>query len=83
VGNDLTEASSATNYQVSELLNNINAIKNANRLEDARRLASGEVTPEQLQEENSLWPRSAKISILDLHDYAARIIAREAKASTD
>jgi hypothetical protein len=83
VENDLTEASSATNYPVSELLNNINAIKNANRLEDARRLASGEVTPEQLQEENSLWPRSAKITILDLHEHAARIIAREAKASTD
>jgi len=68
---------------MSELLDNINAIKNANRANDARRLASGEVTPEQLQDENSLWPRHAKITILDLHDYAARIIAREAKASLD
>ena len=65
---------------MSELPNTITAIKNANRVEDARRLASGEVTPEQLQEENSLWPPNAKITILDLHEHAARIIARETKA---
>jgi hypothetical protein len=36
------------------------------RREDARRLAAGEVTPEQLQEENSLIPLGAKIEIVDL-----------------
>jgi len=66
---------------VSELLDNINAIKNANRLEDARRLASGEVTPEQLQEENSLWPRHAELRIVNAHDYIARALARQTKAS--
>ncbi len=35
------------------------------RLRDERRLASGEVTPEQLQEENSLIPASARITIPD------------------
>ncbi len=33
------------------------------RLRDERRLASGEVTPEQLEEENSLIPIGAKIII--------------------
>jgi hypothetical protein len=33
------------------------------RLRDERRLASGEVTPEQLQEENSLIPANARITI--------------------
>jgi len=60
---------------MSELLNNINAIK------DARRLASGEDTPEQLQDENSLWPRHAKLKIVNAHDYVARALARQAKAS--
>ena len=36
------------------------------RLEDARRLAAGEVTPEQLQNENSLVPLGTKIEIVDL-----------------
>ena len=35
------------------------------RLRDERRLASGEVTPQQLQEENSLVPAGAKITIPD------------------
>jgi hypothetical protein len=35
------------------------------RLRDERRLARGEVTPEQLQEENSLFPLGAKITIPD------------------
>ena len=35
------------------------------RLRDERRLARGEVTPEQLQEENSLIPASARITIPD------------------
>ena len=33
------------------------------RLRDERRLASGEVTPQQLEEESSLVPMSAKITI--------------------
>ncbi len=33
------------------------------RLRDERRLANGEVTPEQLEEENSLIPIGAKITI--------------------
>lgn len=33
------------------------------RLRDERRLASGEVTPEQLEEENSMIPIGAKITI--------------------
>ena len=36
------------------------------RREDARRLAAGEVTPEQLQDENSLVPLGTKIEIIDL-----------------
>lgn len=35
------------------------------RKEDARRLAAGEVTPLQLQEENSLVPMGTKITIPD------------------
>ena len=35
------------------------------RLRDERRLASGEVTPEQLEEENSLIPANARITIPD------------------
>ncbi len=65
---------------MSELLDNINAIKYAQRTEDARRLATREATPEQLQEENSLWPKHAKITVLGLHEHAARIISRQTKA---
>ena len=42
------------------------------RAEDARRLASGEVTPEQLQEENSLVPMGTKITILNLRETLER-----------
>jgi hypothetical protein len=35
------------------------------RMRDERRLARGEVTPEQLEEENSMIPMGAKITILD------------------
>lgn len=66
---------------MSELLDKINAIKRTNRAEDARRLASVEVTPEQLQDENSLWPRHAKLRIVNAHDYIARALARQAKIS--
>lgn len=38
------------------------------RLRDEQRRARGEVTPEQLQEENSLIPRNAKITILNLRE---------------
>jgi len=67
---------------MNSLLESVDAIKYAQRAEDARRLAAREVIPEELQEENSLWPRHAKLRILDLHDYAARIIAREAATSS-
>ena len=42
------------------------------RLRGEQRLARGEVTPEQLQEENSLIPRNAKITILNLRDTMER-----------
>jgi len=37
--------------------------KRKSRAEDARRLATGEVTPQQMQRENSLIPSSARITI--------------------
>ncbi|MCF7675581.1 MAG: hypothetical protein K9M97_09565 [Akkermansiaceae bacterium] len=42
------------------------------RLRDVRRLARGEVTPEQLQDENSLVPMNATISIIDLRETLER-----------
>jgi hypothetical protein len=42
------------------------------RARDEQRLASGEVTPEQLQEENSLVPMDAKITILNLRETLER-----------
>jgi hypothetical protein len=42
------------------------------RKRDELRLARGEVTPEQLQEENSLVPRNAKITILNLRERMER-----------
>ena len=42
------------------------------RLRDEQRLAGGEVTPEQLQEENPLIPRNAKITILNLRETMER-----------
>ena len=42
------------------------------RLRDEQRLARGEVTPEQLQKENSLIPRNAKITILNLRETMER-----------
>ena len=39
------------------------------RARDARRLAAGEVTPEQLQAENSFVPEGTPIRILDLAGY--------------
>jgi hypothetical protein len=42
------------------------------RLRDVRRLRRGEVTPEQLQDENSLVPMSATISIIDLRETLER-----------
>ena len=39
------------------------------RARDARRLASGEVTPEQLQAENSFIPVGVPIRILNLAEY--------------
>ena len=37
--------------------------KRKSRAEDARRLAIGEVTPQQIQRENSLIPPDARITI--------------------
>lgn len=42
------------------------------RLRDEQRLARGEVTPEQLEEENSFIPLSAKITIQDFSKTLAR-----------
>jgi hypothetical protein len=42
------------------------------RMRDERRLARGEVTPEQLEEENSMIPMGTKIEILNLHETLER-----------
>lgn len=42
------------------------------RLRDERRLASGEVTPEQLEEENSMIPIGAKITIPNFYQTLER-----------
>ena len=42
------------------------------RKRDELRLARGEVTPEQLQEENSFVPLNAKVSILSLRETMER-----------
>lgn len=42
------------------------------RRRDELRLARGEVTPEQLEEENSFIPLSAKITILNLRETMER-----------
>ena len=44
---------------------NLQRDKRKARLRDERRLARGEVTPVQLEEENSLIPIGAKITIPD------------------
>lgn len=45
--------------------------KRLDRARDDERLRSGEVTPQQLQDENSIIPRNARI-IFDLTEYAKR-----------
>jgi len=50
----------------------LQADKRRARRRDARRLARGEVTPEQLQEENSLIPMGTKITILNLRETLER-----------
>ena len=47
------------------------------RAEDARRIALGLATPEQIQEENSLIPRNAAIRIVDLPAYLKRVYDRD------
>ena len=42
------------------------------RKRDERRLARGEVTPEQLEEENSMIPMGTKIRILNLRETLER-----------
>lgn len=42
------------------------------RARDAERLRTGEITPQALQEENSLFPMSAKVTIVDLVGFAKR-----------
>lgn len=44
-------------------------LKRRARARDARRLAAGEVTPEQLQAENSFIPEGVPIEIVDLAGY--------------
>jgi hypothetical protein len=51
---------------------NLQRDKRRARLRDDRRLASGEVTPTQLQDENSLVPMSATITILNLRETLER-----------
>ena len=50
--------------------------KRESRREDARRLAAGEVTPEQLQDENSLVPLGTKIEIVNLCETMERYYGR-------
>jgi hypothetical protein len=50
--------------------------KRESRREDARRLAAGEVTPEQLQNENSLVPLGTKIVMLNLRESLERHYGR-------
>jgi len=47
------------------------------RAEDARRIALGLATPEQIQEENTLIPKSAAICIVDLPAYLKRVYDRD------
>jgi len=47
------------------------------RAEDARRIVLGLATPEDIQEENSLIPRSAAIRIIDLPAYLKRVYDRD------
>lgn len=46
------------------------------RKRDERRLARGEVTPEQLEEENSMIPMGTKIRILNLRETLERHYGR-------
>lgn len=46
------------------------------RMRDERRLARGEVTPEELQRENSLIPPDAEITIPDFCDTLQRYFDR-------
>jgi|GEM_PF-6544444 len=47
------------------------------RAEDARRIALGLATREQIHEENSPIPRSAAIHIVDLPAYLKRVYDRD------
>lgn len=44
---------------------------------DAERLRNGEITPEELQEENSIFPMNAKYQIQDLVGYLTRTYLKE------
>lgn len=44
---------------------------------DAERLRNGEITPEALQEENSIFPMNAKYQIQDLVGYLTRTYLKE------
>jgi hypothetical protein len=44
---------------------------------DAERLRNGEITPEALQEENSIFPMNAKITVRDLLGHAARTYIKD------
>ena len=50
--------------------------KRLSRARDAERLRTGEVTPEELQEENSIFPKDAVISF-DLVEYARKTYLRK------
>ena len=44
---------------------------------DAERLRNGEITPEQLQEENSIFPMNSKITVRDLTGFLTRTYLQE------
>lgn len=44
---------------------------------DAERLRTGEITPEELQAENSIFPMHAKITVRDLTGFLTRTYIKE------
>jgi len=50
--------------------------KRLDRARDAARVLSGEITPQQLQEENSIFQKGARITF-DLVEYAQRVLLKE------
>lgn len=54
----------------------LDRIKRLDRARDAERLRTGEITPQALQEENSIFPKNAVITF-DFIEYAKRAYLSE------